>query len=273
MPSVPPPSPAEHLQSTLRKYYNREVREWFDDVDVDDLDINVPRQSLALACKHLDEDSFLQTLSRQMFFESIRNRYAIAQRGIGETTFKESVLRAKHPKITLYFLEDLGDVAEGYSPVDGQISVRLMNHDQGSITETIARTYATRIKTAFAAGSGFVWKKGKTMCSYSDWPKGYQLQLLCRNETEGRRIVEQVLDIQNDTPDWSNFNKKENAEPAQAYPTIPERDRIYGETRRQPRRRPIADVRFQTAFLDVLGLSAPIILVDRTRIYPKALAS
>ena len=271
--STPPPSPVEHLQSTLRRYYNREVRDWFDDVDVDDLDINVPRQSMATACRHLDEDSMIVTISRQMFFEDIRRRYSIAQTGIGETTFKQSVRRRTHPKITLYFLEDLNDVAEGYSPVDGQISVRLMEYDQGSITEPIARQFAVRIKSAFASGGGFVWKKGKTMCSYTDWEKGYQLQLLCRNETEGRRVTEQVLDIQNDSPDWANFNTKENAEPTQAYPTIPDRDRAYGETRRQPRRRPIADVRFQTALMNVIGVPQPIILSDRSGIYPNPLAS
>lgn len=268
-----PPSPAEHLQSTLRKYYNREVREWFDDVDLDNLDINVPRQSMALACRHQDQDSFIITIGRQLFFESIRNRYAIAQSGVGETQLKQTVRRTTHPKITLYFIEDLSDVADGYAPVDGKISVRLMDYDQGSITEAIARTYATRIKSAFAAGSGFVWKKGKTMCSYTDWEKGYQLQLLCRNEAEGRRVVEQVLDIQNDSPDWSRLNITENGEPAQAYPTISDLDRAYGENRRQPRRRPIADVRFQTAFLHVLGVPAPIVLVDRSAIYPQALVS
>lgn len=270
---TPPPSPTEHLQSTLRRYYNREVRDWFDDVDLDDLDINIPRQSMALACRHQDEDSFIITISRQLFFESVRNRYAIAQRGTGETRLHQDVRRRAKPKITLYFLEDLSDVADGYAPVDGQISVRLMDHDQSTITEPIARTYATRIKSAFAAGSGFVWKKGKVMCSYADWDKGYQLQLLCRNELEGRRIVEQVLDIQNDSPDWSRLNVTENAEPTQAYPTIPPLDRAYGETRRQPRRRPIADVRFQVARLDVLGVPAPIILVDRSGIYPKALVA
>lgn len=269
--TTPPPSPAEHLQSTLRRYYNREVREWFDDVDLDDLDINVPRQSMALACKHLDEDSFLQTLSRQIFFESIRNRYAIALKGVGETTFREVVRRKTHPKITLSFLEDLSDVADGYAPVDGQISVRLMNHNQSTITESIARTYATRIRSAFAAGNGFVWKKGKVMCTYTEWEKGYQLQLLCRNESEGRRVTEQVLDIQNDSPEWSFFNVKENAEPSQAYPTVPDRDRAYGEIRRQPRRRPIADVRFQLAQLHVIGVPAPIILVDRTGTFPRPL--
>lgn len=268
-----PPSPAEHLQSTLRRYYNREVREWFDDVDLDDLDINVPRQSMAQACRHLDDDSFMLTISRQLFFETIRNRYAIAARGIGETTFKQSVRRKTRPKITLYFLEDLSDVADGYAPIDGQISIRLMDYDQSTITEPIARNYATKIKSAFAAGSGFVWKKGKLMCTYTDWEKGYQLQLLCRNDSEGRRVVEQVLDIQNDTPEWSYFNLKENAEPAEAFPTIPGTDRAYGEIRRQPRRRPIADVRFQTAFLEVIGVPAPVILVDRSGTYPTPLVS
>lgn len=270
---TPPPSPTEHLQSTLRRYYNREVRDWFEDVDIDDLDINIPRQSMALACKHLDEDSFLTTISRQLFFESIRNRYALTQKGVGETTYKQTVRRRTKPKVTLYFMEDLADVDEGYAPVDGQISIRLMDYDQSTITEAIARTFATRVRSAFAAGSGFVWKKGKLMCTYTDWEKGYQLQLLCRTEAEGRRVVEQVLDIQQDSPDWQYFNTKENAEPSQAFPTIPETDRIYGATRRQPRRRPIADVRFQMALMHVIGVPAPVPLVDRSGTYPNPLVS
>lgn len=208
-----------------------------------------------------------------MLFTDVRSRFSMAAQGVGETGFDTFVRRRARPKITLYFIEDLNDVADGYAPVDGQISIRLMDHDQSSITEPIARTYANRIKTSFASGSGFVWKKGKIMCSYTDWDKGYQLQLLCRNEAEGRRVVEQVLDIQNDTPEWSFLNIKENAEPTQAFPTIPETDRAYGKLRRQPRRRPIADVRFQTGFLHVIGVPAPVILVDRSRTYPTPLVS
>lgn len=268
---IPPPSPAEHLQSTLRRFYNREIRDWFEDVDLDDLDINVPRQSLALACRHQDADSALMTLQRMLLFTDVRSRFSVTHRGVGETRYSTNVRRRTRPKITLYFLEDLSDVADGYTPVDGQISVRLMEHTPATITETIARTYATRIKTAFSAGGGFVWKKGKLMCSYSDWAKGYQLQLLCRTESEGRRVVEQVLDIQNNAPDWQNFNVTENAEPAQAFPTVPERDRVYGQTRRQPRRRPVASVRFQMAQLEVLGVPNPVTLVDRSGTSPNPL--
>lgn len=273
MPNPQPPSPAEHLQDTLRRFYNREVRDWFSDVDVDDLDINIPRQSLALACRHQDADSALMTISRQLLFTDVRSRFAMVAQGVGETSFRPSVRRAKHPKLTLYFIEDLNDVDSGYAPVDGQISIRLMDYTSSTITEAVARTHATRTKTAFASGGGFVWKKGKVMCTYSDWPKGYQLQLLCRNEAEGRRVVEQVLDIQNDSPEWSYFNIKENAEPAQAFPTIPSVERIYGDNRKQPRRRPIADVRFQSALLHIAGVANPQVLVDRSGIYPKPLVS
>ena len=268
-----PQSPAEHLQSTLRKFYNREIRDWFQDVDLDNLDIDIPRQSMAMACRHLDEDSLLMTVSRQMFFENIRGRYAIVQAGIGETSYRTNVRRQTKPKITLYFLEDLDDVEPGYAPVYGQISIRLMDYTPSTITETIARTYANRIRTLFAAGGGFVWRKGKDMASYSDWEKGYQLQLLSRSSGDAKQVVEQILDIQNDTPDWSFFNYSQNDRALEAYPTIPDRDRAYGEIRRQPRRRPIASVRFQTALLHVLGVPTPIPLVDRSGVYPNALAS
>ncbi|MEL7143305.1 MAG: hypothetical protein AAGL08_13905 [Cyanobacteria bacterium J06573_11] len=273
MPATPPPSPSEHLQSTLRRFYNREVKDWFDDVDIDDLDINIPRQSLALACRHLDDDSGIMTLQRQLLFNDIKSRFARAIESTGETRYRTNVRRRHRPQITLFFLEDLADVEPGFTPVTGRISFRLMNYDSSTITPLIATPYAQRIKSTFALGSGFVWRKGREMFSYSDWNRGYQLQLLCRSKTEARRVVDAVLDIQNDTPDWSNFNTGSNEEPAEAYPTLPANERIFGETRRAPRTRPVADVRFQYADLSVSGLSNPITLVDRSGVYPNPLVS
>ncbi|MEL7354075.1 MAG: hypothetical protein AAFN38_21815 [Cyanobacteria bacterium J06560_5] len=270
--------PSEQLQSTMRNYLNREVREWFQDVDFDALDIKTSRGALAASCRHDDNDSFLMTIGRAMLFESlIRQRFESALLGgkgdTGETVFRPTVRRRLKPQLKLFFMEDIQDVADGYAPVSGRISIRLMSHDSSSVTPAIARTYATKVKTNFSSGSGFVWRKGKDMCSYTDWDKGYQFQLLCRSESEGRRVVEQVLDIQNDSPDWSKFQHKENAEPATAYPTIPGRERIYGEIRQEPRLRPIADVRFKYASLHIEGLPTPIILVDRTGVLPPALVA
>jgi len=266
-------SPAEHLQSTLRRFYNNEVRDWFSDVDFDNLDIRVSRQSMALACRHQDADSFSMTLARQMLFTDVRSRSVRAVNGAGETRYRTGVRRRNKPRIVLEFLEDYRDIAPGYDAVTGSIGFRLMDHTSSTINETIAKTYATRIKTAFGPGSGFVWRKGKVMCSYSDWDRGYQLQLLCRNEAEGRRVIEQVLDIQNHSPEWSYLNVSENAAASQAYPTVPPQERIFGKTRKAPRRRPIADVRFQSAELRVSGLGEGIVLFDRSKVLGTALVS
>ena len=67
-----------------------------------------------------------------------------------------------------------------------------------------------------SASGGYVWRKGKVRASYSDWDKGYQFQLLCRNESDARTLIGKVLDIQGHTPDWENLNISENSEPASA---------------------------------------------------------
>ena len=264
----------EQVQSTIRRFLNEEVREWFKDLDFDTINTSSARGALLRACKHDDSDSFLLTLGRAMLFDSlIRQRFAgffgntTGAGDVGTTTMRTGVLRKTKPQVVLYFIEDLADVSPEYAPVDGRISFRLMDHTSDSITPTDVNNYRQRIESRFSNNGGFVWKKGKLMCSYSDWSKGYQLQLLCKTETEGKRVVEQVLDIQNHTPDWSFFNAEENNQPAEAYPTVPERVRIYGLTRRLPRRRPIADVRFQFSRLHINGVPNPIILADRTRLF------
>ena len=200
----------DHLRNAIYKVYRREVLEWFQDIDFEALDLNLSRHNLAQACRPAASDSLVESVARMMLSETVRGRFASLlsgglSDGIGETRYRTNVQRKSRPQIILFFSEDIGDVEPGYSPVSGRISFRLMNHTRASLTEAVARSYATTIKSRFAGGGGFVWKKGREMCSYSDWDSGYQLQVLCRSEAEGRRVVETVLDIQNDTPTWSYF--------------------------------------------------------------------
>jgi hypothetical protein len=269
-----PPQPAENLQDIIKKWFNREVREYFSDLNIDenwDPDLTSSRASLANSCQHKDEDSLLQTLLKAWFFEHVKSQtYRVPYYGIPVNDFQEN--RRFKPQIKLYFREDLEDVEPSYTPVAGEITFRLIDHTSETITPTVAATFANRIKLAFGAdGSGYIWRKGKDMASYSDWGKGYQLQLLVRSETEGRELIGKVLDIQNDTPIWSKMNYSTNEEPMAAYPTIPAQDFIYGETRRVPRKRPIASCRFQYALLHVQGIASPIVLYDRSYTYASAL--
>lgn len=255
-------SPVEILQQTIRKTYNQRVKDWFQDVDiVDELDLNLPRHAAYAACRHLDEDSMIQTVARQLLFTELRDR--LTNGDIGETTKSGTVIRRGHPQIFLFFKEDLADVEPGYEPVKGNIGFRLMNENIG-VSKAQLTTYATRIKARFNGAVEQIWRKGKVMACYADWEKGYQLQLLCRDKTDAKGLIEKILDIQNHSPDWENLTINENDAPSTAYPTLPPTDLILGETRRLPRRRPIADVRFQWAIARIGSAGVSQVLVDRS---------
>lgn len=267
-------SHVEHLQSVIRKWLNREVRDYFQDVGGDewDEDITTPRGSLRVACTHLDSDSIIMTEMRWQLFERIR-RSAFDQPYYGIPTGYYHQTRKFKPQVTLYFQEDIADTDPGFSPVTGQITFRLMEYESGNINQAIAQTLANRIETNFGIGGGYLWRKGRLMCTYTDNERGYKLQILARTETDARDLIDRVLDLQTHAPDWEKLNISENQNAAAAYPTIPQNDFIYGSSRRLPRKRPVADVRFQASYLNIWGLTNPVTLYDRTGLYPSALVS
>lgn len=267
-------SEAEHLQDLFRRYANRQVKEFFNDLGGEDWDpdISTTRGSLRHGSTHKDEDSLPMTLLRWELFNYVRRlKFDVPIIGIPVSTFNSE--RKYKPQIILYFQEDLGDIEPGFAPVTGRISFRLMGYESDTLTPVVAQTFANRIRTSFHSGGGFVWRKGRIMCTYSDWDKGYSLQVLSRSEANGREVIDRVLDIQNDTIDLAKMSVKENQAEAAAFPVIPPNDFIYGETRRTPRRRPLADVRFQYATLFIDSMANAIPLVDRTGLFPSAIAS
>ncbi len=267
-------SPAEHLQDLTKTYINRQVREFFRDLGGEDWDpdITTTRGSLRYGCTHQEADSLAMTLLRWNLFNHVRFlKFQQPFYGVPVAGFQES--RRFKPQISLYFQEDPGDVEPGYAPVSGQITCRIMGHSSTSLTPTVAQTLANRINTEFATGGGYLWRKGRVMVTYTDREKGYKLQLLCRTEGDGVQLINKVLDIQNDIFDPSKMNVSENQNPTAAFPVIPDLELVYGQSRRLPRKRPIADVRFQFAVLNIHGLQNPQPLVDRSGIWPNAVLS
>lgn len=273
MPLPPNFSPAEHLQDTIKRTYNPEVREWFSDITTDDPDISTPRGSLRTACTHLENDTIDMTVSRMMLFDMVIKQRWMQAQGSSDRDLNYRVLRRTRPQVTLYFLEDLDDIEPGYDPVAGEISFRLMNQTSTTFSNSEAIALANKIKIEFGASQGYLWRKGRELCSYTDWDKGYQLQLLVRSESEGKTLVGKILDLQSHTPDWEYFNRVENGAPSQAFPTVPPKETILGKSRRLPRRRPVASVRFQYATVKLAGLPKPVYLFDRSGRYANALVT
>jgi hypothetical protein len=165
------------------------------------------------------------------------------------------------PKITLHFKSLKKQVKDGKTGY-GQISFRLMENSHPSqVSLQEATLYAQSISSQFGGSTPFVWHKGKIMCSYTDWDRGLQFQVLAVDGTEGRRVVKQVLDVLRVRFDPEFFNRILNESPDTAYPKIPEKRIILGETVRDVERRPIIDVTFRYATLD-LGSDRQTLLCD-----------
>lgn len=156
----------------------------------------------------------------------------------------------------------MSDVQDGYDPVEGEISYRLMDETSSTITEAKLTIIANKIKTEFGTNNGYIWKKGKGLYSYTEKDKGYQFQVLARTKSDAKEIVGKVLQTRSDTPDWKKFNSINNEEELEAYPYTAGTHLVMGKTQKLPRRRPNINVRFQWAEAHFWGTNKCIILYD-----------
>ncbi|MEB3278813.1 MAG: hypothetical protein VKK42_07795 [Lyngbya sp.] len=177
------------------------------------------------------------------------------------------------PQILLYFMEDLEDVDSNFAPVDGTIKARVIGETYETINETKAKALANKIKAEFAASNGYVWRKGKVICSYTDNEAGLKTWGPFRDKVDAQNLYTKVLSIQNKTFNPAKMNFKENANASEAYPTIPPTKQIYGESRKLPRSFPVADVRFVRAELHIWGRPKPVILIDRSGVSKQPLVT
>lgn len=211
----------------------------------------------------------------QLIPQMAATRELIASKDIGTvyaySDEADTVKRQGKPKVHLYFLEDTNftptgtsnGIPEGRRRRDGLIRFRLMDESTNTFSQANATAMARKIKEIFGSNGGFVWSKGKTMYSYSDWGMGYQFQLLCRTETEAKRIVTSVLSIQSHIPIWKYFNTVKNDQEDSKYPENPGNQVVMGETVPIPQERPLVDVKFQYSYVKLDGVKEPINLYDR----------
>lgn len=261
----------KNLKSFLRKSYNREVNEWFKDITSELPDNSTGRNQAKRACLILPTDSQSLSLMKMLAFRFTVQKTHLRPHIYGTPIGTLDAQRKYRPQIVLEFLEDENDLEIGYSRVDGRISFRLMDETTSTVSKTELTSIAKKIKAEFGTPKGYVWKKGKDLASYVDKPKGYQFQLLVKTKADAKEIIGKVLSLNSVSPNWNKFSYKEADNPTGAYPTVPGNQTILAKTHKEPRRRPIADVRFQSAYCSIWGLPEPIALYDLTFMHPNAL--
>lgn len=260
----------QFLKSFLRKTYNREVNEYFRDIDPELIPENVNgRQSAKRSCLIMPADSQNLSLMKQINFYFTFHKAHLKPEIYGNPadSFQEEV--TFRPIIQLFFRQDDEAVPDGYQPLRAQIGFRLMNETSQTITKTNLTAIANKIKTEFATGSGFIWSKGKIKRVCKDSENGLNLTILCINETEGTGIIKKIYDILGKPYDE---NKCSTVTPERNSVNVPGNRTILGTTVKEKRWRPTGNVRFTYAVALVHGLSKSVVLVDRTGRYLDVLA-
>ena len=258
----------EHLQATVRRYLNRQIKEDF--ADLNDASgnweptIGTSRESMRKALLHEDTDSLLVTNTRMMLYYFTFGKASQLQPaivGMSKEAWDLQQTVAYSPHIFLYFKQDSDAVPTGYYPIEADISFRLTNETSSSLTQANLETLANKIKAELGTGQGYTFDKGKYLCKYVDKENGYDFQLYTLNEAEGERVVKKIIGIRNHPYDDDKFKV-----------TVPRRKSvnttgnilILGKSRKKYRWRPTAKVRFLYAQMLVYNRPEPICLVDRT---------
>lgn len=260
----------EHLQNTIKRAHNDAVRDFFRGQE--DGDIGTVKGAARHACLMKDDDTTAMTTLRMWLFwvvaRKMRDNFE-PYYGVPISSFDAEVVYK--PQITCFFLEDTESVEANYRPVEGQLSIRLMDETSSTLTKANLQTFANRINQEFGVGNGFVWKKGKDLYSYVDKPNGHRFKILARNKSDAVEIINKLLDI-SQTPYNSAYLRLNQAEnPTAAFPVVPGNQTILGKTYKEPRRRPTASVRFMYASIKIHGLPSPIILVDKSGFWSEAI--
>lgn len=256
-----------HFLSVISQIQNRIVKEDFRDVGDNNWepDIRTDRGSLRVACTVRVGDSAQMVLLRLVLYYIVLRKAQDMQIPIyGIPTGALQAQRKFRPQVHLYFSQDSLKVLKGDDPITGTISWRIMDETSETMSRSKLEFIANKIKSEFGGGDGFTWKKGREMVTYSDWDKGLQLQILSKTTADGERVIRKVLDVIGTPFKPKRMNVNKNQAESERYPTTPERENILGSTVELPRERPVVDVRFRYATLNLHGLKRPIHLYDKT---------
>jgi hypothetical protein len=241
---------------------NKAIKEHFKDVTGDDegsLSKAAPRSAIKLVCLHKDSDPITLTAIRLLiWWVEARGLMDEFIYGIPSTDFE--IKHTYYPQVQLHFKEDTYEAANNNRiPIRSAISFRWRSDDFSTASINALKN---KIKADFITPI-FSFNRGKDCWTYWDDQKGYRFTVYVQNETEAKKIIGQIISIQDtEIPDWDNKLREHKSN---VNYTTPGTVRVMGETRRKPRKRPVGTVKFAYAELFIPGVVKPIVLIDHTR--------
>ncbi|AFY48900.1 hypothetical protein Nos7524_3097 [Nostoc sp. PCC 7524] len=268
-------NPFEHLQQTYRTEFNRRVDKFFADVPGTG-DLSGTRPSLKLACRMTDNDNdAMMNMRHNLFFNVIgysRKNLAI----VYGSKFDTAPPVAGHPQLFLTFSQDSAATPSEESPIEHEKSVRLMKFscaggdDDGStkpaITKANMTEIANEIKTLFISGGrGIDYTCGNKSASYTDPENGFARgnYMLVNSRADAMEVYQKLCNAI-DVP----FNQEKLIvnDPDKPSTTTAAAGKItiLGKQVQNRRYRPVAVLRFRSAYISLGNLVPPVILIDTT---------
>jgi hypothetical protein len=222
---------------------------------------NVPDERLVLAGR--------EELLRPIIIQTLATDHQFAGRDMGVIygSIPADMPERRHrPEVVLkFYRKQNNDKKKGeiVSALSMQIAFRLMNKGKEDFaTDEYLKILAERIHSKFAKPI-FKIEKGKETYTYADHEKGYQFKLDVSNQKEARRVIEQVLDIQNHKVDDDLL--RVGSKRVNKASDVPDKVTIRGKRVELPVQGKEGTVSFSHAYLNVGINVPPIELVDLTR--------
>ncbi|MEH2139085.1 hypothetical protein [Nostoc sp.] len=255
--------PFQHLKQVYYPQHNAAVALYFKDLPTDwKPNIASARSSLRVACTITPDDNELLIAMRHRLFWDLLgygNSNLIVYNG---STNDIAPPVAGHPKVYFYFSQDIASVPHGTSRLDAEYSFRLIKETAATYTKAKAIALATLIKEFFVVnGQGIQFTKGKNIYSYTDPANGYRLRIYAHQETDALPIIQKMLEC---TETVYNQNKLNTHEPLRDNTVTPVEQLVYEKEIIPPKFRPIANVRFRYAYVEIPLVKKPVYLVDTT---------
>ncbi|MDZ8190015.1 MAG: hypothetical protein RMX96_34915 [Nostoc sp. ChiSLP02] len=261
----------EHLQKTWTQEHNRRVDRYFRDV-VGNGDLSSVRSSLKLACRALDADNMYASWMRADLFYNI---IGYARKNLAVfygNRFDTAPPVAGHPQLFFVFSQDESASPPEESPIQHEKSVRLMKFScaagnaKPAITKANMTEIANEIKTTFLSNHrGITYTTGNKSASYTDpdngFPKGNYL--LVNSRSDAVEIYEKICNVI-DVPFQSERVLVNDPDKASTTTATAGKTTILGKQVQNRRYRPVAVLRFRSAYISLGNLVPPVFLLDTT---------
>jgi hypothetical protein len=250
----------EKLQSFIRNFINRIIKDDFKDIDdipIENLDFNIPRQSLKLICLHDDKDSLLHTLVRLLIYGIFIYIPTLINDGYYIPYFWLQENYNFIPQIVFYFKDNPENRVNRKKPLEAEISIRLPFLDTSQTTakkelELISRKILLEFRN-------FRFTKGRIKYSYIDKQNKINMSCFVSNKSDAIELFKSVLNCIDLIYDDDNITEHK---PEKSF-NIPEKRKVFGKTYEIERRR-IGVVEFEKATLHIAGIK-PICLVKKLK--------